>query len=60
MNEIGRKYNCLPLGEGAPGYNTPTFLKQLMKEAIDDNYNQYCRTFGQPQLVNKIAELYGP
>ena len=38
----------MSLGEGAPGYNTPEFLKQLMKEAIDDNYNQYCRTFGQP------------
>ena len=35
MNELGRKYNCLSLGEGAPGYNPPDFLRKYMKEAID-------------------------
>lgn len=30
--------------------------------AIGENVgqNQYCRTFGHPLLVNKIAEHYGP
>jgi hypothetical protein len=23
MNEIAKKYNCLSLGEGAPGYSPP-------------------------------------
>ena len=39
MNEIGAKYNCLPMGEGAPGYKTPKFLRDFMMQAIDDNNN---------------------
>ena len=55
MNEIGKN-----AGEGAPGYPPPRFLKDFMMEAIEGDFNQYCRTFGQPALVNSIAEFYGP
>jgi hypothetical protein len=51
MNEIGKKYNCMSMGEGAPGYPPPKFLKEFMMEAIEGDFNQYCRTFGQPALV---------
>jgi len=37
MIELGRKYNCLSLGEGAPGYPPAPFLKELMIEAIEEN-----------------------
>ena len=60
FNEIGRKYGCLSLGEGAPGYQPPKFLRDHMIEAIDDGHNQYCRTFGHPLLIEKIASCYGP
>ena len=30
MNEAALKYKCLSLGEGAPGYNPPEFLKNFM------------------------------
>jgi hypothetical protein len=39
MNEVGKKYNCMPMGEGAPGYPTPQFLKEFMMGAIDANFN---------------------
>ena len=62
MIELGKKYNCMSLGEGAPGYKPPQFLRDLMMEAIDENvgYNQYCRSFGHPLLVEQIAKYYGP
>ncbi len=28
-------------------------------QAIDDGFNQYCRTFGQPILVENISKFYG-
>ena len=55
MKSLELKYNCLSLGEGAPGYPTPKFVKDLMKEAIDDDFNQYCRTLGKLELTKKIA-----
>ena len=60
MNELGRKYACLSMGEGAPGYKPPSFLRDAMISAIDEGHNQYCRTFGHPLLIDKIAEHYGP
>ena len=59
MTSLQRKYGCMSLGEGAPGYPTPKFMKDFMKEAIDEEFNQYCRTFGVPELTAKIAQHYG-
>ena len=30
-----------------------------MIEAIEEGQNQYCRSFGHPLLINKVAEIYG-
>ena len=60
MNEAAVKYKCLSLGEGAPGYNPPEFLRNFMIEAIDEGFNQYTRTFGHPILIKEIAKTYGP
>ena len=46
MVEITKKYNCMSMGAGAPGYPTPKFLKESMMKAINNDFNQYCRTFG--------------
>ena len=35
MNETAQRYNCLSLGEGAPAYPPPRFLRDFMIEAID-------------------------
>ena len=62
MIELGKKNGCMSLGEGAPGYKPPQFLRDLMLEAMDENVqnNQYCRSFGHPLLVNQVAKQYGP
>jgi len=39
MVDVARKYRCMSLGAGAPGYPTPAFLKQFMREAIDEEFN---------------------
>ncbi|CDW90087.1 kynurenine-oxoglutarate transaminase [Stylonychia lemnae] len=59
FRELGDRYSCLSLGEGAPGGNPPDFLKDFMIKAIDEGYNQYQRIFGIPEFVNKIADVYG-
>ena len=60
MNELMLKFNCLSMGEGAPGYKPPPFLRQFMIDAIDNGHNQYCRSAGHPLLVNEISKRYGP
>jgi hypothetical protein len=30
MKELANKYQCLSLGEGAPGFNPPKFLRDAM------------------------------
>ena len=37
MIELGKKYGCMSLGEGAPGYQPPKFLKDLMIASMDEN-----------------------
>jgi len=60
MKETDIRYKCLSLGEGAPAYSTPKFLRDFMVKAIDDGHNQYCRTMGAVPLVQEIAKRYGP
>ena len=58
MIELTSKYDCESLGEGAPSFELPKFLRDAMIKAIDDGHNQYTRTFGHPSLVSKIADVY--
>ena len=39
MNELAKKYGCLSLGEGAPGYPPPRFLKDELINAVEDGFN---------------------
>ena len=60
MKDLCVKYKALSLGEGAPNIMPPKFLQEDMMSAIESGFNQYTRTFGQPELVRKVAEVYGP
>lgn len=48
FKELAEKYGCLSLGEGAPGGNPPSFLRDGMIKAIDSGFNQYSRLYGIP------------
>ena len=53
------KYKCTSLGQGCPDLSPPKFLKESVAEAMEGDHNQYCRVFGAPKLVTKVASLYG-
>ena len=57
--ELTIKYSCVSLGEGAPGNNPPEFLTENLLKAIHEGHNQYSRVMGIPELVKKIAIVYG-
>eukprot|EP00347_Sterkiella_histriomuscorum_P019866 403340007 len=59
FKELGERYNCISLGEGAPAANPPQFLINELHKSIQEGHNQYSRTFGHPLLVQKVAEFYG-
>lgn len=39
FKEVTNKYNCLSLGEGAPGANPPQFLIDELITAIGEGHN---------------------
>ncbi len=59
FKELTLKYNCVSLGEGAPGHNPAPFLIELLNKAIKEGHNQYSRVMGIPEFVKKIATVYG-
>ena len=48
------------MGQGAPDWETPKFLTSALGSATLQNENQYLRCGGHPELVEVIAEQYGP
>lgn len=53
------KYKCESLGQGASSIDPPPFLVNAMIETLKAGpNNQYCRSYGQPALVKKIAQTY--
>lgn len=61
FKELTAKYNCISLGEGAPATMPPQFLVDDLMDAIKEGpaNNQYTRSFGNPSLATKVAEVYG-
>ena len=59
FKDMTAKYNCVSLGEGAPTAMPPQFLIDDLMESIKEGHNQYTRSFGNPLLAQKIAEVYG-
>lgn len=57
--DLGIKYKAVSLGQGAPDLSPPKFLKDAVTAAMDSGFNQYCRSFGTPQLMTKVADIYG-
>ena len=50
------KLNAVNLGQGFPNWKTPAFVKDAAKLAVDQDFNQYARSAGQP-LLSKPALL---
>ena len=53
LKEKGRKIINLSLGE--PDFNTPTFIKNAAKKAIDQNFSKYTPVPGYKELLKVIS-----
>ena len=52
----GKDIISLSLGE--PDFNTPNFIKEAAKQAIDDNYNSYSPVDGYLDLREAICRKF--
>ena len=53
MRESGKEIINLSLGE--PDFNTPSFIKEAAKKAIDENYSKYTPVPGYKELLEVIS-----
>lgn len=55
MTALAVRYQAINLGQGFPDFDGPDFVKEAALEAIRTGHNQYCRSFGLPELSRAIA-----
>ena len=51
-------HDVIALSLGEPDFDTPDFIKEAAKKAIDDNYSHYTPVPGLPQLRNAIISKF--
>ena len=56
MRESGKEIINLSLGE--PDFNTPSFIKEAAKKAIDENYSKYTPVAGYKELLETISQKF--
>jgi aspartate/methionine/tyrosine aminotransferase len=63
MTRLANKHGAINLAQGFPDFPTAAILKDAAKAAIDNDYNQYPITWGEPEfryaLANKYLRHYG-
>lgn len=56
MTQVCLAHNGVNLAQGFPDFPTPPEIKEAAIAAIRDDFNQYARTWGTPNLVAAIGE----
>lgn len=56
INRLAAASGAINLGQGAPSFDGPDFLKEAAIEAIRSGHNQYAPSPGTPELTAAIAE----
>lgn len=51
-------HDVIALSLGEPDFDTPDFIKEAAKKAIDDNYSHYTPVPGLPELRNAIVSKF--
>ncbi|MEC8723967.1 MAG: pyridoxal phosphate-dependent aminotransferase [Bacteroidota bacterium] len=54
----GQGKDIIGLSLGEPDFNTPDFIKEAAKQAIDDNYNSYTPVDGYSELKKAIIDKF--
>lgn len=55
MTALAKRHDAVNLGQGAPGFDGPDFVKEAAIRAIRDGRNQYAPTGGVPELAEAIV-----
>ena len=55
---LAKEHGAVNLGQGFPDWESPAFLKEAGKRAIDEDHNQYTRSAGHPALVQELSKWY--
>ena len=58
MTRLAVEHDAINLAQGFPDFDSPAFVRDAAKAAIDAGHNQYPRTFGTPPLCEAIAEWW--
>ena len=58
MTALAVKHGAFNLGQGAPDFDGPEFVKEAAIKAIRDGRGQYARMTGLPELTKAIAERF--
>ena len=58
MTALAVKHGACNLGQGAPDFDGPEFVKEAAIRAIRDGRGQYARMTGLPELTKAIAERF--
>lgn len=51
-------HDVISLSLGEPDYDTPTYIKEAAKRAIDENYSHYTPVSGYPELKEAICKKF--
>ncbi|MFN5497754.1 MAG: aminotransferase class I/II-fold pyridoxal phosphate-dependent enzyme [bacterium] len=58
MTALAVKHGAVNLGQGAPDFDGPEFLKEAAIKAIRDGRGQYARMTGLPELTKAITDRF--
>lgn len=56
MTALAQRFDAINLGQGFPDFEGPQELLEVAQAAIAEGRNQYCRSFGIPELNGAIAD----
>ena len=58
VNNLAAKYNAVGLSQGAPDFDSPKWVLDIIKGAFDAGRNQYAPLSGVPEFRQAISDMY--
>lgn len=58
ITALAIEHGALDLGQGAPSFDGPDFIKEAAARALADGKNQYPRSAGVVELVERVADRF--
>lgn len=58
VNNLAAKYNAVGLSQGAPDFDSPKWVLDIIKGVFDAGRNQYAPLSGVPEFRQAISDMY--